>query len=183
MTAVLPRLKSARFGRPGSERGLTLLELMIALFMVAALTTTLWLVYNANFFAFYNQSKRTDIKGETGRALASMSWELRQAASLTTATATNLIFTFDTDGNGTDDSVQVTWAGASGNPLNRVSGGLTTALINSVSSLAFSYYDSSKALLSFPVTLSQVKSVAINLTSVGGDESFTLRSQVSLRDL
>ena len=89
--------------KKNSEAGLTLLELMISLVMVAALTTTLWLVYNTSFFAFYNQSKRTDIKGEAGRALSSMSWELRQAASVTTATATNLIFTFDTDGNGTDD--------------------------------------------------------------------------------
>lgn len=151
--------------------------------MVAALITALWAVYKANFSAFYSQGTRSNIKGETGRAVAFLTNELRQAASLTTATATNLVFTLDTDGDGDDDSVQFTWGGASGNPLNRASGGATTPLVSSVSSLAFSYYDSSNTLLTLPVTLLQVKSVLITLTSTNGDETFTLRSQVSLRNL
>ena len=171
--------RPATFG----QRGLTLSELMITVSLVGAMVLTLSLVYRTNFLAFYSQSKRSNIKGETGRAVAFAASEIRQAASITTATATNLIVTFDTDGNGTDDSVQYTWAGASGNPLNRVSGGLTTPIVSSVSSLVFAYYNSSNTLLTLPVTLSQVKSILITLTSVNGDESFTLRSQVSLRNL
>src|SRR3989338_5798920 len=124
-----------------SERGLTLLELIIAVMMMAVLITALWTVYKANFSAFYSQGTRSNIKGETGRAISLMANELRQAVSLTTAAATDLVITLDTDGDGDDDSVQFTWAGASGNPLNRLSGGATTPLVSSVSSLAFSYYD------------------------------------------
>ena len=166
-----------------SQRGLTLLELLIAVMMMAALITALWAVYKANFGAFYSQVTRSNIKGESGRAVATMANEIRQAASLTTATATNLVIAYDTDGDGDDDSVQFTWAGVSGNPLNRVSSSVTTPLISSVSSLAFAYYDSSNTLLTLPVTLSQVKSVLITLTSTDGDETFTLRSQASLRNL
>ncbi len=159
------------------------MELMVSVVMVGVMISALWLVYRANFFVFYSQSTRSNIKGETGRAMASMATELRQAASVTSATVTSLTVTFDTDGNGADDSVQYTWAGSSGNPLNRISGGVTTPLVSSVSSLAFSYYDSSNSLLTFPVALSQVKSAGVTLTSTSGDESFTIRSQVSLRNL
>ena len=166
-----------------SERGLTLLELLITVMMIAALILALWAVYKANFSAFYSQATRSNIKGETGRAMAMMATEIRQAASLTMATATNLVIAYDTDEDGNDDSVQFTWAGASGNALNRVSSSVTTPLVSSVSSLAFAYYNSSNTLLTFPVTLSQVKSVLITLTSTSGDETFTARSQVSLRNL
>lgn len=166
-----------------SERGLTLLELLIAVVMIAALVTALWAVYKANFGAFYSQVTRSNTKGESGRAIAMMGSEIRQAVSLTTAAAANLVIAYDADGDGDDDPVQFTWAGASGDPLNRVSGGATTPLVSSVSSLTFAYYDSSNTLLSFPVTLSQVKSVLITLTSTSGDETFTARSQASLRNL
>lgn len=163
--------------------GFTLLELLLAILMMSALILALWAVYKANFGAFYSQVTRSNIKGESGRALATVGNEIRQAVSLTTAAATNLVLAYDTDGDGDDDSVQFTWAGVSGNPLNRVSGGATTPLVSSVSSLAFAYYNSSNVLLTFPVTLSEVKSVLITLASTSGDETFTVRSQVSLRNL
>lgn len=166
-----------------SERGLTILELLIAVMMMSALILALWSVYKANFGAFYSQATRSNIKGESGRAVATLANEIRQANTLTTATATDLVIAYDLDGDGDDDSVQFTWAGASGNPLNRVSGGITTPLVSSVSSLAFAYYDSSNTLLTFPVTLTQVKSVLITLASTSGDEAFTVRTQVSLRNL
>lgn len=165
-----------------SERGLTLLELLIAVMMMSALIVALWTVYKANFGAFYSQGSRSNTKGESGRAIARLGSEIRQAVSLTTATVANFVIAYDTDGDGDDDSVQFTWAGASGDPLNRVSD-VTTPVISSVSTLAFAYYDSSNALLTLPVTLSQVKSVLVTVTATDGDESFTLRSQISLRNL
>ena len=164
-------------------RGFTLLELITTVTLVGTMILALGLLFGANFKVFYSQAGRTDIKGKAGRAVETMSTELRQAASLTAATATSLTITFDTDGDGDDDSVQYTWGGASGDPFNRVSGGVTIPIVNSVSSLAFSCYNSSNTLLTFPVTLSQVKSVVVTLTATSDSESFTLRSQITLRNL
>ena len=166
-----------------SSFGFTLLELVVTVALVGTMILALGLLFNANFKAFYSQAGRTDIKGKSGRAVETMANELRQAVSLTAATATSIAITFDTDGDGDDDSVQYTWDGTSGNPFNRVSGGVTIPVVNSVSSLAFSCYNSSNTPLTFPVTLSQVKSVAITLTATSDNESFTLRSQITLRNL
>lgn len=178
---MMVRKVEADFARWSS--GFTLLELIVTITLISVLVSALGILFNSNFKVYYSQAERSDIKGKAGRAVETMSAELRQAASLTTATATNLIVTFDTDGDGDDDSVQFTWAGVSGNPFNRVSGGATTPLVNSVSSLAFAYYDAGNVLLSFPVTLSQVKAAVVTLTASSDAETFTLRSQVTLRNL
>ena len=166
-----------------SSFGFTLLELVVTVTLVGTMILAIGLLFTTNFKGYYSQVGRTDIKGKSGRAVETMANELRQAASLTVATATSVTITLDTDGDGDDDSVQYTWGGASDNPFNRVSGGLTIPVVNSVSSLAFSCYNSSNTLLTFPVTLSQVKSVVVTLTATSDNESFTLRSQITLRNL
>lgn len=173
----------ARLWRARNDRGFTLLELIVTIALVGAMVLSLGLLFNANFKVFYNQTGRSDIKGKAGRALETWSNELRQAASLTAATVSSVTITLDTDADGDDDTIQYTWGGASGNPFNRISGGVTTPIINSVSSAAFSCYDSTGALLSFPVTLSQVKSIAVTVTATSDRETFTLRSQTTLRNL
>jgi hypothetical protein len=59
----------------------------------------------------------------------------------------------------------------------------TAAVVNYVDSMAFSYYDSNDNLLTFPVTASQVRAVAVTITVTDGDETFTLRSKVKLRNI
>lgn len=182
-SSIRPSTSLGMTGSRRDSRGFTLFELMVTIMMVSVLIGSLGFLFNANFKIYYSQIGRSDIKDKTGRALDTMSAELRQAVTLTAATATSLTVTFDTDGDGDDDSVQYNWGGTSGNPFNRVSGGITTPLVNSVSSLAFSCYNSSNTLLSFPVTLSQVKSTAVTLTATSDTETFTLRTQATLRNL
>ncbi len=165
-----------------NRRGLTLLEMMMALALVSSLLVGMWVVFQAGYGIFHDQLSRTGIKGEAARAFHHLAAELRQATSLTSAAQTNLTLTLDTDGNGADESIQYTWSGTSGAAFNRTAD-VTTALVKTVNSLSFSYYDSSNSLLAFPVTVSQVKTVAIDLTAAQGDETFELRSQVKLRNL
>jgi prepilin-type N-terminal cleavage/methylation domain-containing protein len=162
--------------------GFTLIELMIVLFFIGVFMSVLWVIYKTQFLTFYSQSTRSNLKADAGLAFSTMPKELRQAVSITAASGTGLTFTADTDGDGVDETIQYAWSGSAGAPLNRVSGGLTRALVNTVNSVTFSYYDSSNNLLSSPVTLSQVKLVAIDLTAASSDESFELRSQVRCRN-
>ncbi len=163
-------------------RGLTLIELLITLVLMFALVGVLWGVFNTGLTTTVTESLRSSIKGESGRGIVRMGNELRQTLSVTTAQATDITFTADTDNDGVAESIQYTWGGTAGNPLNRVAS-TTFPLVNSVNSLAFSYFDSNNNLLSFPVTASQVRVVRVDITAKSQDETFQTRSQYRLRNL
>lgn len=167
-------------GQP--ERALTLIELMITMALMFALVGVLWGIFNTGFTTAVTESLRSSIKGESGRGIITLGSELRQALSVTTAQAANITFTADTDDDGAAESIQYIWAGAAGNPLNRVAA-TTFPLVNSVSTVSFSYYDSNNNLLAFPVTASQVRVVGIDITVTNENETFRTRSQVRLRNL
>lgn len=162
--------------------GFTLIELLITVVLVSILLGSIWMVYDVGFRTFHTQMVRTSAKGEVGRLFINIAGELRQATSITGAQATNLSFTLDSDNNGIDETLQYAWSAVAGEPLNRISS-VTTPVVNSVNSLAFSYYDANNNLLSFPVTPSQVRLVAIDISVTDKEETFHLRSNIELRNL
>ncbi|HOX09034.1 MAG TPA: hypothetical protein PLV09_00875 [Candidatus Omnitrophota bacterium] len=177
--------------RTYKRRGFALIELVMSVFLVAALLGAVVMVYNFGFDVSYSQWKRTGIKGETARTLSSISAELRCADSVVSGQAlvNSIRFTVDYDGNGAEETIQYTWDNTAGNPMDRTFTSTvpvinsTVAAVHSVDSMAFSYYDTNDNLLAFPVTASQVRAVAVTITVIDGDETFTLRSKVKLRNL
>lgn len=165
-----------------ARRGLTLLEVVIVLFLFSGFTAAIWSAYRAGFLTLYSEHTRWRVKGEAEGALARLTEDLRLAQSITSATATNVTLTRDTDQDGDDDTVDYSWSGVSGEALIR-DADVETAVLNSVSSLAFSYYDSSGSLLSFPVTAAQVRLVALELTVADDDETLKVRTQARARNL
>ena len=165
-----------------NSKGLTLSELIITLVLVFLLVGALGLIFFTGFKPFYSHQSRIGIKTEAANAFAIMSQELRQATSLTGAQSTSVTITADTDDNGADETIQYSWNGTSGSPLQRTDT-QTMNVVSSVSSVTFSYYDSSYNLLSSPVVAANVRVVTVNLTAVSGDETFQLRSQTRLRNL
>ncbi len=167
--------------------GFTLIELAISIVLISILLGAIYLVYDAGFRTTYQQWTRTGVKGEVGRAMITIGNDLRQAASVTSATETEVTFTVDADGNGVDETVQYTWGGVAGDPLNRVQSApapsYTNLEVSSVNSLAFSYYDATNTLLSFPVTASQVRRVVLDITVLDKQENFELRTSFRLRNL
>ncbi|MFA5336196.1 MAG: prepilin-type N-terminal cleavage/methylation domain-containing protein [Candidatus Omnitrophota bacterium] len=171
--------------------GFTLIEVIISTFLMTALLGAVVMVYNFGFDISYSQWKRTGIKGETGRTLAALSAELRRATSIVTGQALqrSIRSTVDYDGNGAEETIEYRWDNTAGSPLNRTFTSTvpvvnsTAAVVNYVDSMAFSYYDSNDNLLTFPVTASQVRAVAVTITVTDGDETFTLRSKVKLRNI
>jgi type II secretory pathway component PulJ len=177
--------------RTYKRAGFTVIELILTTLLVAALLGGIVMVYNFCFDVSYSQWKRTGIKGEVGRTIAGLSAELRRATSIVASQALvrSIRSTIDYDGNGAEETIQYIWDNTAGHPLNRTFTSTvpvintTSAAINSVNSMSFSYYDSNNNLLSFPVTASQVRAVAVTITVTDGDETFTLRSKVRLRDI
>mgnify|MGYP001581763217 CR=1 FL=1 len=172
-----------------TNQGLTLIELLITVVLVSILLGAIWVVYDVGFRTFHTQMVRTSAKGEVGRLFINIAKELRQATSMTNAQQVTSTFTADTDYNGVDETIQYTWSGIAGEPLNRVltsvvpSFTTTTPVVNSVSNLALSYYDVNNNLLSFPVTPSLVRLVAIDISVTDKEETFHLRSNIELRNL
>lgn len=165
-----------------TNRGFTLIELLIAVLLVSILLGAIWMVYSVGFKTFYTQWTRTGIKGQVGRTFINIAGELRQANSVTVAQQANLNFSADTDNNGIDETIQYIWPAVAGEPLNRISSE-TTPVVDSVNSLAFSYYDANNNLLSFPVTPSQVRLVAIDIIVTDKEETLHLHSNIDLRNL
>lgn len=166
----------------GPGQGMTLIELVITLVFVFILVGMLALLYQAGFSTAFNQSNRMVEKGTSSRALILVGQELRQATAITSAQLRSLSFTADPDFNGAEETLQYTWSGTAGESFNRVSTS-TTPLVPNVTALSFSYYNAGNALLSFPVTASQVRLVALDMTVTDGDETFQLRNQIRPRNL
>jgi len=162
---------------------MTLIELLIALILMAVMLGSLWTVYNTGLRLFYSEASRSGVKDEVGRALQTIGSELRQLTSVTGALDAGMTFTAGVNSDGTTDTVQYTWSGAAGAPLNRIVGSSTKAVVRSANSVSFSYYDSNNNLLSAPVSAAQVREVVIVLTAVDSNESFTLRTRADLRNL
>lgn len=140
------------------------------------------MIFDSVFLTFYSHELRTKAKSEAGRSFLTMQQELRQATSITSAQSTGVTFTFDSDLNGTEESIQYSWSGTAGAALQRIAT-VTTPLVNSVNGFTLTYYDANNNPLSFPVTVSSVRLVAFNLSVTNQNETFQLRSQVRLRNL
>ncbi|MDP3804345.1 MAG: hypothetical protein Q8Q87_02195 [Candidatus Omnitrophota bacterium] len=165
-----------------SRDGFTLLEVMAAIMLIPMMVIAIWSVYDVGLKVSISQTVRSGVKTEIERAVVVMGDELRQAVSITSATATDVTFTADTNGDGLNETIQYSWGGVSGNPLNRA-GTITAPAIHSVTSAAFYYYNSSNTLLGFPVTASQVKIVGIDVTAADSGETFRLRTNIEERNL
>ena len=172
-----------------TNHGFTLIELLIVLVLVSLLLAGIWAVYNSGVKIFASQEGRSTIKAEAGRLFYNILPELRQAVSLSSAQENSLSFAWDTDANGVEETIQYVWSGTQGEPLNRVLTSTAPALttthpaISAVHSLSLSYYDANNNLLSFPVSASAVRAVAIDLQAKDNEEIFPLRSMVRLRNL
>ena len=166
-----------------TSKGLTLIELLISIMLISAMLGAVWVIYSTGLKVFYGQVSRYDIKGETSLALITMTKELHQALSITAATATSVTFTADLDSNGVNETIQYTWSGTPGAPLNRVVGTVTKTLVRSIQSIAFTYYNTNNVLLSVPVTLANIHLVAVDATAVKGNETFHLRTKIFLQTI
>jgi type II secretory pathway component PulJ len=164
------------------KSGLTLIELVAAIFLVSFILVAVWMVYGLGLKAFSGQEIRGGIIPEVERALYEFGSDLRRATSVTNAQEASITFISGADSTGLNETIQYAWGGVSGDPLNKVTA-VTKPVIHSVSSLEFSYYGANNASLSVPATASLVRLVVITITVTSGDEIFTVRTASRIRCL
>lgn len=166
-----------------SRRGMTLIELLIAVSLVGVILGALWVTYSVGLKVFSGELSRSGVSDEVSRAFQMMASELRQSTAVTAANSTEMTFTSGVNTSGATSTIQYTWRGDSDAPLNRIVSGVARILITSVTAVAFSYYDANNNLLSTPITLSQVREVEVNVTATRSGASFTLNMKTDLRNL
>ena len=114
-----------------TPKGLTLIELLISSLLISIMLGAIWMIFHTGYTVFYGQYARQNIKDQASYAFLTMTNELHQAPSVTAATATSVTFTADLNNDGVNETVQYTWSGTAGQPLNRVVGTQTTGLVRS----------------------------------------------------
>lgn len=170
------------------DAGLTLIELLISVMLISAMLGAIWVIFHTGFQVFYGTLGRQNIQSQASMAFETMTNELHQATSVTAATGTSITFTADINNDGASESVQYSWSGAAGAPLNRVVGVQTKALVRSVNNPPpssvnplFNYFGVNNAALGTTPTASQIRLITIDLYTTAGSETFHLRTKVFLR--
>lgn len=173
-----------------TSKGLTLIELLISVLLISAMLGAIWVIFHTGLQVFYGTLGRQDIQSQSSAAFETMTNELRQASSVTAATAASIIFTADTNGDGVSETIQYIWSGVTAEPLERIVDAQTTVLVRSVNNpppLAtnplFDYFGYDNVALGITPTVSQVRLIEMDLYTASSSETFHLRTKVTLRCL
>jgi prepilin-type N-terminal cleavage/methylation domain-containing protein len=152
-----------------NEHGYTLAELMVAMAVMALLLAGIFLTLREGQSAYQYGAGRAEVQQNGRVALDRMLRELRTASTITTATATDLKFTY-LDETGTLITVEYTLSGtpSAGSPvlLQRNQTGAANQpdiVIGGVSNLTMTYYDINNVVTA---TAANVRSVDVQLTTV-----------------
>ena len=156
------------------NKGFTLVEIVIAIVIVGIVSTIIGAMLLGTIKAWTFKFNRNDILWDGRLALDRMTREIRtirNSTSVTTASAAQLRFI---DTNNTD----ITYSLSSTN-LNRTANGTANLLAENVSSLAFTYYDSSGTVIPVPTvspSATNIRRVRVSLTLTKNGQNVYLRS-------
>lgn len=186
-----------------NARGITLVEVLVGLTILAVVTTLLAGLINSTSHTHGRTLQRAEVQSGTREALSLMTTELRQAGAdpsnppvgitaIIAADANTVHIRSDLNGNGsiqtTEPSEDVTYTYDSATRrLLRDPGTGATAVMNNVTSAQFTYFDAAnQPLTTLPLSSSDralVHSIGLTLTCEMRDSRpFTLSTRVTLRN-
>ncbi|MFC1666756.1 prepilin-type N-terminal cleavage/methylation domain-containing protein [Candidatus Omnitrophota bacterium] len=155
--------------------GFTLIELVIVIMIIGIITGVVGFVLLGTVDAWTFKFNRNDILWDGRLAMNRMLREMREVKDLTSVTtASSSQFRFIN----TDD-IDITYS-LSITDLNRTENGVSNTLAEDVSSLAFTYFDSSGSAISTPTVSpseTDVRRVMVNLTLTKNGENVYLQSE------
>ena len=156
------------------KRGSTLVELVIVIAIVGIMAGAVGYILLGAVDAWTFKAKRNDILWDGRMAINRMVREIREIKNLTSVTtASSSQFRFT---NVNNNSITYSLSGAD---LNRTKDGTANILAQNVSSLSFTYYDSSGAGIATPTvspSATNIRRVRINLTLTNGGQNFYAQS-------
>jgi len=156
------------------KNGFTLIELIIVITIIGIIASVVGYILLGAVDAWTFKAKRNDLLWDARLAINRMLREIREIKNLTSVTtASSSQFRFT---NINDKSITYS---LSGNNLNRTKDGIANILAQNVSSLSFSYYDSSGASIAMPAvnpSATDIRRVRINLTFTNGGQNFYAQS-------
>ena len=162
------------------NKGFTLVELVIVIVIIGIAASTVGFMLLGTVKAWTFKFNRNDILWDGRLALDRITREIRtikDSTSVTTASAAQFRFT-DTGNKG------ITYSLSSTN-LNRTEDGAANLLAENVSSLSFTYYNSSDAVIPSPAVspaATDIRRVRVNLTLTKNGQNVYLQSDASTKN-
>jgi len=162
------------------NKGFTLVELVIVIIIIGITASTLGFMMLGAVKAWTFKFNRNDILWDGRLAMDRMTREIRTVknpTSVTTASAAQ--FRFIDTGN---EDITYSLSGAN---LNRTENGTANLLAENVSSLTFTYYNSSDTVIPSPIvspSATDIRRVRINLTLTKNGQSVYLQSDASTKN-
>ncbi|MEK6733473.1 MAG: prepilin-type N-terminal cleavage/methylation domain-containing protein [Candidatus Omnitrophota bacterium] len=156
------------------KRGSTLVELVIVITIIGIIAGVVGYILLGAVDAWTFKVKRNDLLWDGRLAINRMGREIREIKNLTNVTtASSSQFRFTNVNNNS-----ITYS-LSGTDLNRTKDGAANILAQNVSSLSFTYYDSSGASIATPTvspSTTNIRRVRINLTLTNDGQNFYAQS-------
>ena len=169
---------------PASERGLTLLELIVVVVLLSILIGAVYEVVIVGLRTVHASDEREEIRQELSNALDLLTREASLANNLDNAEDQRLQFDADLDGNGTTEN-NINYQVSSGD-LQRVYNGVTVTFVKDLTSLDFNYTGSGGANLTTPVATQALRDtirvVQVTITATKDNETISLASAAYLRN-
>ncbi len=153
------------------HRGMTLIELIVVLTILAVMAAIALPMIHAGFNSYITQRNLVDANWQGRLALARMTRDIRNIPS---ANATTLVTTTSTDFKFTDNTNTSVEYTLSGTNLQRNA----ITLANGIGSVTFGYYDKTGAVTATPANMRYV-SIALNITE--NNVNITVWTVVNLR--
>lgn len=142
------------------QKGFNLIELISVIVISAVVAAIIGSALSTGFFGYFLGSSMNPLSNQATIAMTRMSNDLRNAASFTSIGASSVSFT-----DGANNTYVYDNASCGANTLCLTkNGGTASTLATGVTTLTFSYYNSSLAVTA---TASAVVAVTVNLTMTG----------------
>lgn len=169
---------------PASERGFSLLELLITISLLGIFMAAVYESVISGLRMANASDEREAIRQQLAHALDLLTREAAIASRVDNAEDQRFQFDADLDGNGTTEN-NVNYNVSSGD-LQRTYNGITVTLIRDLSSLDFDFVDSGGSTLSTPVgnqpLRDTIRVVQITVTATNDNETISLTSAAYLRN-
>lgn len=162
----------------GKKRGVTLIELVIALTISVGIMGILVVTYVAGSRIFNAEMDRSASFLEANKAVNALRSDLRSCLELTNASSASISFwAEDLNSNGTKEAGEIyaySWNGTPGSPLIRTVSGNNTMVAKNIHNLLFTYNSGS---------LSSITQVDIKIVAGTSVNIATFESSIKLRNI